>query len=540
MKYKFFALTLVGALAALGSGCDNKTAPGNPPPNAPAKAAAPKGGFVSVNKTSFNEVTAQLDPGGQFYMYLGTAQWLDGLSTRLGAYQQAVLALPDLPPDAVANVNKGFAIASRLIKDSGLEDISGLGMSSIEIENGLYRNKALLHHYPGKGGGFLWQLLGAEPHPLTGLDLLPANTALANFADVNVPLLWNVVKKEVAQANVPQAQAWLDQLPVEFERSTKVKWDDFLKSLGGEIGFVLTLDPSNNIPLPLPNVGAISLPTPGLMLAIKVNDEMMFNRIDRELKANPQVSSMVFSKDQPGVKMRTMNLPIPFLPVRPTAASTGGYLLIASTDDLINEALAVKAGQKPGLKATEEFKRLSQNVPDRGNNFTFLSRRFTETLMQVQQQFVAAAGSRQNPKMGEWLQTLPKGKPAFGYTVGANTPEGNLVIGNSSQSQATALLLPAAAVSVAAVSAMSAIAIPNFVKARTVAQENACINNLRQLDSAKQQWALENKKPANAVPTKADLMPYLSRWPVCPQGGTYTIGSMTEPPSCNIHGHEEP
>ena len=43
---------------------------------------------------------------------------------------------------------------------------------------------------------------------------------------------------------------------------------------------------------------------------------------------------------------------------------------------------------------------------------------------------------------------------------------------------------------------MLAIAIPNFVKARDVSMQNACINNLRQIDAAKQQWALENGKKA--------------------------------------------
>jgi len=41
---------------------------------------------------------------------------------------------------------------------------------------------------------------------------------------------------------------------------------------------------------------------------------------------------------------------------------------------------------------------------------------------------------------------------------------------------------------------LAAIAIPNFVKARATSQANACINNLRQIDAAANQWALENKK----------------------------------------------
>jgi prepilin-type N-terminal cleavage/methylation domain-containing protein len=38
---------------------------------------------------------------------------------------------------------------------------------------------------------------------------------------------------------------------------------------------------------------------------------------------------------------------------------------------------------------------------------------------------------------------------------------------------------------VAIIGLLAAIAIPNFVRARTTAQQNACINNLRQIDGAK-------------------------------------------------------
>ena len=83
----------------------------------------------------------------------------------------------------------------------------------------------------------------------------------------------------------------------------------------------------------------------------------------------------------------------------------------------------------------------------------------------------------------------------------------------------------------AVVGALAAIAIPNFVKARATSQENACINNLRQIDAAKNKWALEKAKKPTDVPTKEDLLPYLRRWPVCPDGGTYTIGAVSEKPT---------
>ena len=73
-------------------------------------------------------------------------------------------------------------------------------------------------------------------------------------------------------------------------------------------------------------------------------------------------------------------------------------------------------------------------------------------------------------------------------------------------------------------------------------QRNACINNLRQIDAAKQQWALEKNKTADAIPTAQDLLPYFKDgiFPVCPSGGTYTIGAVGELPTCSVPGHVLP
>jgi competence protein ComGC len=91
---------------------------------------------------------------------------------------------------------------------------------------------------------------------------------------------------------------------------------------------------------------------------------------------------------------------------------------------------------------------------------------------------------------------------------------------------------------------LAVIAVPNFTRARTTAQKNSCINNLRVIDGTKQQWALENAKDGSATPTVTDIIPYLGRnnsaMLVCPAGGTYQINVLTNPPTCTIPDHELP
>ena len=93
---------------------------------------------------------------------------------------------------------------------------------------------------------------------------------------------------------------------------------------------------------------------------------------------------------------------------------------------------------------------------------------------------------------------------------------------------------------VAIIGLLAAIAIPNFVKARNSSQKNACINNLRQIDSATQQWAIEGGKSDGTAPVSAEVYAYLkgSKAPTCPASGTYALGgTVTNTPTCTISGH---
>jgi len=93
---------------------------------------------------------------------------------------------------------------------------------------------------------------------------------------------------------------------------------------------------------------------------------------------------------------------------------------------------------------------------------------------------------------------------------------------------------------------LATIAIPNYVHTRSNSQTNACINNLRQIDAAKQQWALEQGKTSGDTPTTDSIMPYVGRGSaggvgslfcplISPRVGFagYTINAVGIPPTCN-------
>jgi len=100
---------------------------------------------------------------------------------------------------------------------------------------------------------------------------------------------------------------------------------------------------------------------------------------------------------------------------------------------------------------------------------------------------------------------------------------------------------------VAIIGLLAAIAIPNFLRARSTSQQNACINNLRQVDGAIQQWALETGQKATATvgASGTTIAPYMGRGtagqlPFCPLDTThkftasYGVNTVADPPSCLV------
>ena len=93
---------------------------------------------------------------------------------------------------------------------------------------------------------------------------------------------------------------------------------------------------------------------------------------------------------------------------------------------------------------------------------------------------------------------------------------------------------------VAIIGLLAAIAIPNFVRAREVAQRTACQANLRSIQGGKATWALEQRRGNSDVPADADLFGptlYISAKPTCPGNGTYTLNQVDTKAACSVSSH---
>lgn len=92
---------------------------------------------------------------------------------------------------------------------------------------------------------------------------------------------------------------------------------------------------------------------------------------------------------------------------------------------------------------------------------------------------------------------------------------------------------------VAIIGLLAAMAIPNYIRARANAQASSCVNNLRQLSTALNQYAIENHLDNSATVALTALKPYLKlnavgSIPPCPASGTYSVSTVTNEPTCSI------
>ena len=490
---RWVVLSSAAALLGLSAGCGQKS-------EAPRAASGGSAATVaSVETNSFREVTAQLDPGGNLYLYLSTEQWLEGLSAKIGEGEKLLLGLP-MGPEQAAALQRFVGLAKRFVAKSGVEEVSGIGVSSIASEKGLYHSKFLIHHYPGRKTGALWNLFGTAPHPLTDLNGLPTNSVLAASSDINLVGLWQWVDRELSEAGIPEVDEWRQTFPAQFEAVAGLAWTNALSALGTSLGVVLTLDEARMVALPIPQQ-ALEIPEPELALLLKVSNDTLFNRVDQLLKDNP----MVVREDKGSMRMRTLALPLPIpFPFRPTLVIDGNFLLLASTDRLAKEVLALRQAPGNGLKSTAEFKRLSKNLPLEGNRFVYVSASLGRAFQGVLQNLAQGQGNEGEP----WtmlFQNLKGGNQApSGFWVAQNGEQGWLTVANTTQNPVGSVLAPAV---VAPVAVGAAMLLPALAQAKSRAQSIACVNNLKQIGLAGRVWATDHgdKLPPDWLTMKNEL-----------------------------------
>jgi len=430
-------------------------------------AASPE--VVGDSTTSFAAVTKHLDIGGTFFFYLSAQQVQGWMQSSLGEGGKLLGQFAqDLGPDAQM-AKTGLDVVKSLYTETGLASIDGIGASTKEIEDGIKRNVAMIHHDPARRDGILWKAFGSAPHDITAMKLMPSETAYAVHGDLDLAAIQAWLKMIIAK-NAP------DLVPMVDEQLQNLLWKNILGSYGGEVGFYITFDPNKTFEMPISGLGGlgqegignlqgsivlssepkspgvgepslpplptevgdgpvvppgingqnIKLPQPGLILTLKVRNDDLLTQIQKSVS---ELGLPVESGEVSGVTVHQLPqmAPLPF-PLQPVLFKLGDYLIIASGPELAAKVIAVHTGADLGLAGAGEFQKLARGMEIKGNQFSYVSSRVSELFGNVIKQSLDASGGEMIPApLKELLVKFSTIGMSGQVSIMQVTPEGYLI-----------------------------------------------------------------------------------------------------------------
>jgi len=228
-------------------------------------------------KAVFESVTSKLDPGGSFFLYMNSQRWNQNVIDWLDHFER--LAPEEQNDDVQPVAQLGFALVKNALVTSGLLQIDGFGVSSVRVDDSeLFRNRVALNRTANIKAGSLWEVIGTESAPLTGLRLMPATTVAAEYGvfDANMLLAWC---EQLVNAS------GIDELQISYQQSIDglkqqgIDVKQLLASTAAEMGFVLTANPAKLHPYQLGPEVEVNVPDLALAIILKVNDRQIFETL---------------------------------------------------------------------------------------------------------------------------------------------------------------------------------------------------------------------------------------------------------------------
>jgi len=337
-------------------------------PGAQAADDTLKGAPAAV-KTSFEAVAAKLDPNGHLYAYLSTDQALSKANETLGslvnmAREGGETGLMDNP--FIAPIVEGvLGVIEPAFRQSGITEINGLGISSLAIEEDLWRNKMFMHHLPNSGTGLIWNAFGEELHTMDVLSIAPDSTASILHVDLEVRRVIN----------------WLDDVFGEMLGGRSILDDapnevlDIIDSFGNEAGFLMTLDAENKMILPgfmFDQDDDIELDGIAFAILVRVKDDTLMEKLGETLGGGfgPPPGNEVG-----GVTIHSIPLPMPLpfkMDLNPCYFQVGDFMVLSSSEILAKKMAKAHQGNRR-LEDDPGFKSLTKGLELKANGIAYAS-----------------------------------------------------------------------------------------------------------------------------------------------------------------------
>jgi len=475
-----------------------------------------------------SQVEAFLDQGGVQYMVVdGQYEW-DGVRPIIEYFTKPLsfaLRREGMAPPMFADW------VEALPTNIGLDEVVQRGTSTITHPQGGYISKTAMERRPD-ADGVVWKLHGQEFDLRTELNRLPKETAAMFRFTLNAS--WIVEEsKKTASRLMPEAAEGIQQTEAMIAMAG-FPLEDALKGLTGGITFALCLNHDETWTIPMS--GGMKMPQAGFVLMVDDPDGNLHQTLLQVIQAQIPAPFQPIERTTADVKVhRFLGIPSP-IKVIPQLAHANGRLVLTTDDLWMEQVIANAAGDQPSpllarLEGIEDTRAHQAWVI--GENFNAFTSEMSEQAMEM---LVAQADDDIPQELIErYMSGIVDLYPHVGICYQGETLSTSVMLHKRAM-PASAGGAQSVIVAPAVVGLLAAIAVPSMEKARENAQRAQSLNNLRMIESAKQMWAIEHNKSGSDTPTWEDLSEYLQEQPKCPLGGTYTIGSLDEPPSSSIIG----
>lgn len=310
------------------------------------------------------KVTSKLDPGGHFYMYWNPDELRERVTPLVTEFGKAYLDSPvarDIPESSMF-----IDMFGKFYKQSGLETVAGMGMSSIQKPGEMVRSKSFALR-DGPSDGLIWKVWSEEEDKLVGLRQLPDTTAYAVYGEYRIDETWTWLQGFAA--GTPMAD-FMTQMKMQ-AKNDDVDVDKILASLDGDWGYALTLDSTKMVNMP-GTPPDLKIPAPGAIAIANVNNPILFQLIVEKMQDGGG-KAKIESVD--AGQLFIMPSPVPDLPFdfSPTLHYSKKQILFATSPALMKEMLENRATAKTSLLRDPGFRKFADTRLVKANQIHYFS-----------------------------------------------------------------------------------------------------------------------------------------------------------------------
>lgn len=512
---------------------------GNREPSQPANPEVAKQVDASeISPSPYAKTMAALDTGGVHYQLIDGAYEWDAIEPILDFFGSMMLmGFQESNPEAFHPqvMERLKSLPERL----GLDEILVMGTSTVKRPEGGYLSKQVVQKKT-EATGWMWDLPGEPTDVATLAKQLPATTVLLAHYSLNTPVVYREIQTEVeafpeAAEKFQKGEAFLEEIGFPQE--------EVLNSFHQGITLGLTLNDQTSWVIPIAG-NTFRIPETGLILMLPDEDSILLSYILEQLKNNVPIP--VMQNEVSGIPVNFLPLPLPVSTVVSLQiAHVEGKTLLATSPSLMQELIS----RSDATRDTPLLDVLSGIENTQASYALIGHSRLGEVYQEILAQMKSTLADKNAHRMTVPMIDFYSGMLANFPQVNLYRSEGDLNISemihlhplSPQYANNSSLTIPMVG------GLMAAIAVPSFQRARMAARaprgraaELACKNNLRILESAKDQWAIENGVASGARVNDRDIEEYIKNGiPQCPVGGTYTLKFVNSLPSCSIHGSME-